>query len=306
MLKSETLDKIKKGLLAFFGSSDRELTPEEKKKKFRSDMKFIGVFFLVYSIFRFFLYDWYIVPSGSMVPTMLIGDMPVVEKFRYGYSKHSLWFSPQVFSGRRLFKHNVKRGEVIVFKYPEYENDPTNHGMAYVKSCLKWWWNLLTFQKNEMGTDINLIKRVIALPGDRVSVNHGVIRVNGQDAKLTYKKQMMYFDIQEKQYIPLTLYEEKLPCSDAPVHTVAYIDELANSPANNFEEITVPEGCYFVMGDDRDLSKDSRCGLGVVPEENLMGRAVFRVWSIDNGVKLWQPWLWLQNIRYSRIFTKII
>lgn len=302
---TDLLQKTRKWGERFF--EKEQLTPAQKKEKFRSDLRFIVIFFIIYAIFRFFLYDWYIVPSGSMVPTMLIGDMPFVEKFRYGYSKHSLWFSPNIFSGRVLFKNNVKRGEVIVFKYPEYEADPTNHGMEFVKSSLQGIWSFITFSKNdEMGTDINLIKRVIALPGDRVSVQNGVIHVNGQAAELKYKKRIMYYDIQSKEYIPLTLYEERLPYSDGSVHTVAYIDEMKGSPANNFDEITIPKGHYFVMGDDRDLSKDSRCGLGLVPEENLMGRAIFRIWSIDNGVKLWQPWLWLQNIRYSRIFTKII
>jgi len=299
-------DKAKEYIARFFKEKE-PITPEQKKAKFKSDLKFIGVFFVFYAIFRFFLYDWYIVPSGSMVPTMLIGDMPVVEKFAYGYSKHSLWFSPQIFSGRKFFKNNVKRGDVIVFKYPEYETDPTNHGMEFVKSCGRTIWNFITFSgTNEMGTDINLIKRVIALPGDTVSVQDGVVCVNGKKAKLTYKKEWMYYDIPEKQYIPLTLYEEELPFADESTkHTVAYIEAMKDSPANHFDEITVPEGYYFVMGDDRDLSKDSRCGLGLVPEENLMGRAIFRIWSIDNGVKLWEPWLWLQNIRYSRLLTKI-
>ncbi|MDR1982567.1 MAG: signal peptidase I, partial [Holosporaceae bacterium] len=87
---------------------------------------------------------------------------------------------------------------------------------------------------------------------------------------------------------------------------VAYRDEMKFSEANNFKEVIVPPGHYFVMGDNRDCSKDSRCGLGFVPEENLMGRALFIVYSIDNGVKLWEFWLWIQNIRYSRILKRII
>lgn len=299
-----TLDNFKEYLQKVSGRKNEKTAD---KKDFKSDLKFIAWFLVVFSLFRFFLFDWYIVPSGSMVPTMLIGDMPFVSKFAYGYSKHSIWFSPSLFSGRIFFDNDVKRGDVIVFKYPDYEADPTNHGWEFVKSCGNKIVDLITFSNsNEMGTDINLIKRVIALPGDKISVHDGIVRINGQDARLQFKKKMMYFDIQTREYIELSLYDEELPFSESGVHTVAYIDEAKDTAPNHFSEITVPEGYYFVMGDDRDLSKDSRCGLGLVPAENLMGKALFRVWSIDNGVKLWQPWLWLQNIRYDRIFRKII
>ncbi|MDR1236092.1 MAG: signal peptidase I, partial [Holosporaceae bacterium] len=234
-----------------------------------------------FSLFRFFVYDWYIVPSSSMVPTLLIGDMPFVEKFAYGFSKHSVWFSPNLFSGRVMFRDNVKRGEVIVFKYPHDDVNPENN-------------------------DINLIKRVIALPGDRISVTNGIIAVNGVSATLNFQKKMAYHDTHVRRYSELTLYEEKLPLSDAPSHTVAYIDSMKFSDVNNFPEVVVPAGHYFVMGDNRDCSKDSRCGLGFIPAESLMGRAWFTVYSIANGVRLWEFWLWLQNIRYSRLFKRII
>ena len=248
---------------------------EKEESTTKEDLRFITIFLVIFSLFRFFIYDYYIIPSSSMVPTLLIGDMPLVEKWAYGYSKHSIWFSPNLFSGRIFAKNMPKRGEIIVFKAPE-------------------------------DNDTNVIKRVIAIPGDKVSVERGVIKVNGQAATLKFKEKMIYEDIKQNEFFEFSLYEEKLPCSEAPVHTVAYIDAAANSAANNFKEITVPEGYYFVMGDDRDLSKDSRCGLGMVPEENLMGRAVRVIYSIDKGVKLWEFWLWLQNIRYGRIFRKII
>ncbi|MCR5225121.1 MAG: signal peptidase I [Alphaproteobacteria bacterium] len=254
---------------------------EYKKQKRKEDIRFIVIFVFFFSLFRFFLYDWYIVPSCSMVPTLLIGDMPFVEKWRYGYSKHSIWFSPNLFSGRLFFKNNVKRGEVIVFKHPYNPSTPETN-------------------------DINLIKRVIALPGDKVSVNNGIIRINGVDAQLTPKGKMVYHDTQSGQFLELSLYEEKLPLADVPTHTVAYVDEMKFSEPNNFEEVIVPEGHYFVMGDDRDCSKDSRCGLGFIPAENLMGRAIFTVYSIANGVKLWEFWLWFQNIRYERLLKRII
>ncbi|MDR2107154.1 MAG: signal peptidase I [Holosporaceae bacterium] len=254
---------------------------KSSKQQLKEDLRFIVIFVFFFSLFRFFVYDWYIVPSSSMVPGLLIGDMPFVEKFTYGFSKHSIWFSPNLFSGRLFFRNNVKRGEVIVFKHPKDERNPENE-------------------------DINLIKRVIALPGDRISVGDGIIRVNGIPAKLTFKHKMAYRDTHAHRFHELSLYEEVLPLSDAPPHTVAYLDEMKFSDANNFQEVTVPPGHYFVMGDNRDCSKDSRCGLGFVPEENLMGRAWFVVYSIDNGVKLWEFWRWFQNIRYKRLLRRII
>jgi signal peptidase I len=207
--------------------------------------------------------------------------MPFVEKWTYGYSKHSMWFSPPLFSGRICFKNNVKRGEVIVFKHPEDKINTENN-------------------------DINLVKRIIALPGDRVSVKNGIITVNGASAKLKFKEKMVYHDTHMHKFTELNLYEERLPLADVSPHTVAYIEHMKFSAANNFEEVVVPERHYFVMGDNRDCSKDSRCGLGFVPEENLMGRALFTVYSIANGVRLWEFWLWLQNIRCDRLFKRII
>lgn len=258
-------------------SNQNSNTKDNKKNKesFSDDLKFIAVFVAIFALFRFFVYDYYIIPSSSMVPSLLIGDMPVVEKWAYGYSRHSIWFSPKIFSGRIGFKHNVKRGEVIVFKEPG--------------TCEK-----------------NIIKRVIGLPGDKVAVKDGIIHVNGVPAELKYRETFVYEDTNQRTFEELTVYDEKLPLSDAPIHTVAYYAPAKGSKVNNFAEITVPEGYYFVMGDNRDFSKDSRCGLGMVPEENLMGRAIRTIYSIANGVKLWEFWLWFQNIRYSRIMKKII
>lgn len=266
-LKKEKDDKVN-------GSENKD-TKIKKESSFKDDLKFIAIFVIIFATFRFFVYDYYIIPSSSMVPSLLIGDMPLVEKWQYGYSRHSIWFSPKIFSGRVMFKHNVKRGEVIVFKEPG--------------TCEK-----------------NVIKRVIGLPGDKVAVKDGVVHVNGVPAKLEYKYKFVYEDTNQRTFEELMVYEEKLPLSDAPIHTVAYYEPAKDSVVNHFDEMTVPDGHYFVMGDNRDFSKDSRCGLGLVPEENLMGRAVYTIYSIANGVKLWEFWLWFQNIRYSRICRKII
>lgn len=273
--------RIKSSICKIFSLEDeKEMTPEEKKAKFRSDLKFCAWFTVIFLGFRFFIYDWYIVPSCSMVPTLMVGDMPFVEKFRYGISKYNIWFSPDLFSGRLFFNNNVKRGEVIVFKYPYNERTPEYN-------------------------DLNLVKRVIALPGDKISVNNGVIRVNGVDAQLTYIEEVNYFDYPTGSTYIIKRYKEKLPLSDGSEHIVGYIDEAKGLPHNNFAEVTVPEGHYFVMGDNRDCSKDSRCGLGFIPAENLMGRAIRIVHSIDKGVRLWEFWRWFQNIRYDRILKRI-
>lgn len=250
----------------------KEMTLKEEIVDF---MRFAVIFGTLFFGARALIYDYFIVPSTSMFPTLLIGDMPLVEKWPYGYSKHSFWFSPDLFDGRVLKQRDVKRGEVVVFK-----------GSGEYK-------------------EINLIKRVIGLPGDKVQVKNGEVFVNGEKAERKYKNDIVYIDERDHSYRLLKLYQEKLPGSDV-VHDVAYDEERSDLPQNNTEEFSVPIGYYFVMGDNRDYSKDSRCGLGIVPEENLMGHAVRVLHSIGNSVKLWEPHLWLQNIRYGRIFKKII
>ncbi|GHT98062.1 hypothetical protein FACS1894126_3150 [Alphaproteobacteria bacterium] len=245
------------------------------RKTLKEDIRFLCIFLSIFVFVRFFVYDYFIIPSSSMYPTLLIGDMPLVEKWQYGYSKHSIWFSPPLFEGRIMCNRLPERGEVIVFKAPE-------------------------------DNDTNVIKRVIAVPGDKISVTDGIICVNGEKAQLKYIETKTYYDTNQRTYHDLDLFEEKLPLSDAPIHTVAYYGQQKGSLPNHFPEYTVQKGEYFVMGDNRDFSKDSRCGLGMVPVANLMGRAVRKIYSIDNGVKLWEFWLWLQNIRYSRILKEII
>ena len=231
---------------------------------------FVTAFFLVRSL----VYDYFIIPSSSMYPTLLIGDMPLVEKWPYGYSKHSFWFSPNVFDGRKAKQRDVVRGEVIVFKMPK-------------------------------DGETNIIKRVVGLPGDTIKVVNGTLYINGLEAKRTFVDNIVYVDERNGAYNALKLYREVIPYSNIE-HDVAYDPERAFTPQNHMPEITVPAGHYFVMGDNRDNSMDSRSGLGLIPEENLMGHASHVLHSIGNGVKLWEPHLWLQNIRYSRILKKII
>lgn len=260
-----------------FGNKDKE-KKELPETTFKEDvvdfLKFSAVFLTVFFLARSLVYDYFIIPSSSMYPSLMIGDMPLVEKWPYGYSRHSFWFSPHIFDARRCKQRDVIRGEVIVFKMPE-------------------------------DNDTNVIKRVIGLPGDRVKVIDGTIFVNDEEAKREFVGDVVYVDERDHSYRPLKKYLETIPGTGI-VHETVYDESRASFPQNNMEEITVPAGYYFVMGDNRDYSKDSRCGLGLVPEENLMGHAVRVLHSIGNGVKIWEPHLWLQNIRYSRILKKII
>lgn len=247
---------------------------EQRKESLKSDLKFMAVFLFFFTIIRCFIYDYYMIPSSSMVPGLLIGDMPLTRKWTYGYSKHSMWFSPELWSGRICQNNYIKRGEVIVFK------DPSD-------------------------SETNIIKRVIGLPGDTISVNDGVICVNGENAKLKYKSEYIYTDERNNLISKFNLYEETLPLSNI-LHDVIYDPTYSNLPHNNMQQMTVPDGHYFVMGDNRDRSKDSRCGLGLVPDLNVMGQAERVIYSIDNGVKLWEFWRWLPNIRYERIWKKVV
>lgn len=237
-------------------------------------LKFAVIFFSIFFLARSLVYDYFIIPSSSMYPSLLIGDIPLVEKWPYGYSRHSFWFSPNLFSGRIMKQREIVRGEVVVFKMPG-------------------------------DNSINIIKRVVGLPGDKIKVVNGTLYINGVEAKREYSKRIVFVDERDGSYRPLNVYNETIPFSNV-VHEVAYDESRAYTPQNNMSEITVPSKHYFVMGDNRDYSKDSRCGLGLVPEENLMGHASRVLHSIANGVKLWEPHLWFQNIRYNRILKKII
>ena len=214
------------------------------------------------------------IPSGSMVPTLLVGDYLFVSKYSYGYSRFSLPLSPPLFSGR-IFGQLPARGDVAVFKLPR-----------------------------DNSTDY--IKRIIGLPGDRVQMKGGRLYINGvevprQDAgDYTYEEggpRMMF-----KRYL------ETLPPSKGgpPVeHYILKADD--NQPLDNTQEFKIPDGMVFAMGDNRDNSLDSRVlnAVGFIPVENLVGRAEFIFFSVDAQSPLWQIWEWPFEIRWSRLFSGI-
>ena len=222
---------------------------------------------------RTFLYQPFNIPSGSMKETLLIGDYLFVSKLSYGYSRYS-FYNLVPFSGR-IFPSEPKRGDVIVFKLPR-----------------------------DNSTDY--IKRLIGLPGDEIAVRGGVLFINGKEVP---RRRIGPFVTREDAgpARPIPAFEETLP--NGVKYTV--LDSEANGPFDNVGPYKVPAEHYFMMGDNRDNSTDSRAswGVGYVPFENLIGRAeiIFFSAAVDEpgAFRWWSPWTWPFDVRWSRFFTLV-
>ncbi|MBO9123305.1 MULTISPECIES: signal peptidase I [unclassified Rhizobium] len=219
-------------------------------------------------VIRTVLFQPFTIPSGSMMPTLLVGDYIFVNKFAYGYSKYSLPFSPNLFSGR-IFASEPKRGDVVVFRFPP-------------------------------NPEVDYIKRLVGLPGDHIQVTDGVLYVNG---KAVPKVPDGTFNSDYAQD----------PGQDVPVfretldNGVTYdtLDQSPVSRGDNTREFIVPEGHYFMMGDNRDNSLDSRFDVGFVPAENLVGRASVIFFSLGNDTSFREIWKWPSNMRWDRLFKGV-
>ncbi len=222
---------------------------------------------LIALVVRTVAYEPFNIPSGSMVPTLLVGDYLFVSKFSYGYSRYSLPFGLPLFSGR-IFFHSPERGDVVVFKLP------TDNSTDY-------------------------IKRVIGLPGDHIQMKNGILFINGQPIPRRRTEDYLYQE-GNGAVIPLAQYIETLP--NGVQHRI--IEMSDNGPLDNTQEYVVPPGDYFMMGDNRDNSQDSRVlsAVGYVPAENLIGKAQFIFFSTNGTARLWEIWKWPFAIRYGRLF----
>lgn len=244
---------------------------EKKSGEVAENVKTIIYALLIALVIRSFLFQPFNIPSGSMIPTLLVGDYLFVSKYSYGYSRHSFPFSPPLFGGR-IFARAPERGDIAVFKLPA-----------------------------DGHTDY--IKRVIGLPGDRVQMRDGVLYINEKPAP-----QVRIADFVEKDIYgnasQARQYRETLPGGVS--HNI--LDLLINGPVDNTGVFTVPEGHVFMMGDNRDNSSDSRVlngGVGFVPMENLVGRAEFLFFSTDGSARFWEFWKWLPAMRFERMFRTI-
>ena len=242
---------------------------ENKKDKdsgLAETIKVVVQALLLALIVRTFLFQPFNIPSGSMKDTLLIGDYLFVSKFSYGYSRYSFPFGLGPFSGR-IWSSEPERGDVAVFKLPT-------------------------------DTSVDYIKRVIGLPGDTIQVIDGVVHINGEPVK---REKIDDFIEQSPSGIVRRVprYRETLP------NGVSYetLDLTTRGEVDNTREYKVPEGHYFMMGDNRDNSSDSRANVRFVPAERLVGRADIMFLSIDWGGGDWTDFD--VGLRWDRMFTTI-
>jgi signal peptidase I len=229
--------------------------------------KTVAYALLIALVIRVLLFQPFTIPSASMEPNLYQGDYIIVSKFAYGYSRHSAPFSPPLFHGR-IFGRAAHRGDIIVFKLPR-----------------------------DGHTDY--IKRLIGLPGDHIQLRAGVVFLNGKQiprelvATVT-ETSPFGFSHQVQRF------KETLPDG----RTYMTNDYGPDGEVDNTPEYIVPPHHYFMMGDNRDNSQDSRypesIGVGYVPEENLVGKADIILLSWNDKASLFKPWTWFLDARPSR------
>ena len=267
---------------------------------------------LIAIIFRSFLLEPFNIPSGSMIPTMHVGDHIFVEKWAYGYSRYSFPFGSWKLWNGRIFAHEPKMGDVVVFR------NPLNEGQDFVK-------------------------RLIGLPGDRIQMMDGRLYINGEQVKrenprpyivatlpkslrsvgfyegnMSIKGNRIWIDnapapfnytIEYKSdrfckmygsgacgVFQATEYTETLP--NGVAHSI--IEFADDAPLDNTPEITVPENHFFFMGDNRDNSGDSRADIGAVPRDNVLGKVWFVWYSHNYYAPILAVWTWGAKMRWNR------
>ncbi|QUL38942.1 signal peptidase I [Erythrobacter sp. JK5] len=274
--------KRKSGALNTIATAKTEKGTQEES--WTSFGLFLIKLLVVVLVFRSFVFSPFSIPSESMLPRLWNGDYLLAAKWPYGFSRYSLPFNAPLIPGRVL-ADEPERGDIVIFKHPVDE--------------------------------VDYIKRVIALPGDTVALSGGQVMLNGEPVP---REEIAAFDI------PVSLNtrcewgaEEAIATTGGAVCRYRRFREtlpngrsyevldFGQTAADSFEPIVVPEGRMFVLGDNRDNSKDSRFraaasdGVGLVPQDNLVARATIVMWSTDGAAEWIKPWTWFTAARWGRI-----
>lgn len=242
---------------------------EIERKASKEKKEWLQLLFLAFLalIIRSCAFEPYNIPSSSMVPTLLVGDYLFISKYDYGYSRHSFPLSLPIIPRGRIFNNPPQRGDVVVFKVP------TNQSTDY-------------------------IKRIIGLPGDTIQMKSGRLYINNEAVP---REKLAEEDwLTEEGWKHYIRYEETLP--NGVKHDIYELHDHA--VLDNTGSYYLGDGEYFVMGDNRDNSQDSRV-FGVVPEELLEGKARLIFYSTNGNGWFFQFWRWTQFLRLDRIFTEI-
>jgi len=243
---------------------------DNKPSSLKDSIKTVVYAVLIALVVRTVGFEPFNIPSGSMIPTLLVGDYLFVSKYSYGYSRYSLPFGLPLIPGRVMFTEPV-RGDVAVFKLP------TDNKTDY-------------------------IKRIIGLPGDRIQVRRGILHINGAPV---LRKRISDF-VETNQYgnvVRVARFEETLP--GGRKHEILELTD--NGPLDNTDLYIVPKEHYFAMGDNRDNYQDSRVRSVVdfIPKANLVGRAEVLFYSTNGAARWYQFWKWPVAMRFKRFFQGV-
>ncbi len=246
--------------------TERPMTTKEETKE---TIRTVIFAMLIALCIRTFAFEPFNIPSGSMEPTLHIGDFLFVSKYSYGYSNRGTFMDFLSFHGR-VGGEPPKRGDVVVFKWP-----------------------------GDNSTDY--IKRLIGLPGDTIQMRAGILYINGRPVE---RDRLAAPIIDQGSDVPDNAvdYIEHLP--NGPTHIIRKLGD--NMPLDNTDVFVVPPRHYFFMGDNRDNSQDSRTrNVGFVDEENLVGKARFLFFSLGENDRFYEFWKWPWSVRWNRLFTRI-
>ncbi len=256
------------------------------KERVIKEIKGIFGALMVALVIRTFLFQPFVIPSGSMYPTLMIGDFLFVTKYTYGYSNYSFPFAPPLFDGRIMETEKPSLGQVAVFRAP----------IGKTESLLK----RMTIYYDD---SLDYIKRVVGTPGDKVQMKDGILHINGIACKLERLEDFTLHDPRDNSVTVYNRFKETMP--NGKTHDILMLYPAGVHPVDNTPEYTVPEGHYFVMGDNRHNSEDSRYmdKLGYIPEDHFLGPA--RLVFLSTDARWYDVLAWIPGIRVNRLMTEI-